>query len=301
MARVSAQWQEAVPALRRAASALTVSADDPPERLYHFTDCAGLIGIFEHKALWASLATSMNDPSEIRFGLELAHKLFDERKVVARHVDLSQVDALAAQAATEARAYVVSFCQNLNLAGQWLHYGRSGSGVAVGFYATRLVREPFALFRVLYDEAEQMQLLRSVVESVDNALDEIEPTLTSSRDKEALARVARELVADLLWKVSPRLKHPAFRAEEEWRLIAYEPKEAEPSQAIEPAYVTFFRGSAGRIVPFKKVEFNPLPAFEVVLGNSCPMRPDELGIRVLMDYKLGTRLTVNTSTVPVRA
>ena len=92
-----------------------------------------------------------------------------------------------------------------------------------------------------------------------------------------------------------------FRAEEEWRLIAYEPKEVEPSTAGEPLGVTCFRGAAGRVVPYKKVKFSPLPAFEVVLGASCPMRPEELGIRVLMDEKLGTRLVVSMSVVPVRA
>jgi hypothetical protein len=55
------------------------------------------------------------------------------------------------------------------------------------------------------------------------------------------------------------------------------------------------------VVPYKKIEYDPLPAFEVVLGASCPMRPDELGIRVLMDEKLRTRLTVSLSAVPVRA
>jgi hypothetical protein len=233
MARLSARWQEAALALRRGVAALNVSPDRPPRHLHHFTDCTGLIGIFEHKQLWASLATSMNDPSEVTFGLKLAHELFVAGTIAARHVDLTQVDLRASQLASESRAYVVSFCANLNLAGQWLHYGRSGSGVAVGFHGDRLEQRPFALFRVLYDRAEQVRLIASVIESVDSIVDEI--------------------------------------------------------------------GTAGRVVPYKKIEYDPLPAFEVVLGASCPMRPDELGIRVLMDEKLRTRLTVSLSAVPVRA
>jgi hypothetical protein len=296
----SARWKQAASALIDAAALLAASPDSPPEQLYHFTDCPGLIGIIEHRKLWASLATSMNDPSEIMFGLRLAHDLFASGKVVARNLDLSSVDLLAMQRAPDSRAYVVSFCQQVKLAGQWLHYGRSGSGVAVGFRAAGLIRAPYALFRVLYDESEQVALLRTAVAAVDDAVDTARLELTTTTETALLANVARDVLADLLWKVSPRLKDPAFRAEEEWRLIAYEPKEAEPSTVVEPLGVTYFRGAAGRVVPFKKVDFSPLPAFEVVLGASCPMRPEELGIRVLMDEKLKTRLT-SMSVVPVRA
>src|SRR5688572_16103820 len=107
----SPRWKDAAGTVIGAAARLAASPDSPPERLYHCTDCPGLIGIFEHGMLWASLATSMNDPSEIMFGLRLAHDLFAGRKVVARHVDLTSVDVLATQRASESRAYVVSFCQ----------------------------------------------------------------------------------------------------------------------------------------------------------------------------------------------
>lgn len=297
----SARWKQAASAVIDAAALLAASPDSPPEQLYHFTDCQGLIGIFEHRTLWASLATSMNDPSEIMFGLRLAHDLFASGTVAARNLDLSSVDLLAMQRASESRAYVVSFCQQVKLAGQWLHYGRSGSGVAVGFRTAGLVKAPYALFRVLYEEHEQVALLRAAVAAVDDAVDAAMPDLTDPKDVSLLTSVARDVLADLLWKVSPRLKDPAFKAEEEWRLIAYEPKEAAPSTVGEPLGVTCFRGAAGRVVPYKKVEFSPLPAFEVVLGASCPMRPEELGIRVLMDEKLGRRLTVSMSVVPVRA
>jgi hypothetical protein len=34
---------------------------DKPDRLYHFTEGAGLIGILTSRCLWASLATGVND------------------------------------------------------------------------------------------------------------------------------------------------------------------------------------------------------------------------------------------------
>ena len=39
------------------------------EPVFHFTDVAGLNGILNTKSLWASLATALEDTSEIAFAL----------------------------------------------------------------------------------------------------------------------------------------------------------------------------------------------------------------------------------------
>jgi hypothetical protein len=112
--------------------------------------------------------------------------------------------------------------------------------------------------------------------------------------------VAADLAADHLWMASPKLKHPSFEAEEEWRLIAYELRGPGAPHGKGPAGETHFRASAGRVIPFKELSFETLPAFELVLGSSCPMGPDDLGVLVLMEERLGARLTVSVSDVPVR-
>ena len=58
--------------------------------------------------------------------------------------------------------------------------------------------------------------------------------------------------ADHLWMASPKLKHPSFEAEEEWRLIAYELRGPGSPHGQGPAGETHFRASAGRVVPFKE-------------------------------------------------
>src|SRR5512145_591718 len=121
---VSSRWQRAATSLIERVGKQAASSTDPrPERLYHFTDCAGLIGIFEKRTVWASLATSLNDPSEVRYGLDLACDLFRKGSITATNFSLDGMDKLVAARADESRAYIVSFCGNLNLAGQWLHYG----------------------------------------------------------------------------------------------------------------------------------------------------------------------------------
>jgi hypothetical protein len=276
------------------------STDSRPERLYHFTDCAGLIGIFEKRTVWASLATSLNDPSEVRYGLDLACDLFRNGRVTATNFSLDGMEKLVAARADESRAYIVSFCGNLNLAGQWLHYGRSGSGVAVGFYPERLTQPPYDLFRIVYRREAQTEAINAIVRTIDETLGELLPTIEDESGRDRLKAVAADLAADHLWMVSPKLKHPSFEAEDEWRLIAYELRGPGAPHGPGPAGTTHFRASAGRVIPFKELSFETLPAFEVVLGSSCPMSTDDLGVLVLMEERFGARLTVRVSDVPVR-
>ena len=299
---VSTQWQRAATTLIDRAARLTASSTDArPERLYHFTDCAGLIGIFENKTLWASLATSLNDPSEVSYGLDLACELFRQRTITAQNFSLDGVDTLVGTRAAESRAYIISFCENLNLAGQWLHYGRSGSGVAVGFYPEHLTQAPYSLFRIVYHREHQIEAIRTIVRTIDESLNEFLPTIEDESQRDRLKKIAADVLADYLWMASPKLKHPSFAAEQEWRLIAYELRGPGEPHGEGPAGKTHFRSSAGRVVPYKKLTFGMLPAFEVVLGSSCPMGPEDLGVFVLMEEKLGARLTVRESDVPVRA
>ena len=54
--------------------------EKPPETLFHYTNCDGLVGILGTKTIWASLATSLGDASETTYALEryksrmLSHK-----------------------------------------------------------------------------------------------------------------------------------------------------------------------------------------------------------------------------------
>ena len=87
---VSSRWQRAAASLIERVGKRAASGADPrPERLYHFTDCAGLIGIFEKRTIWASLATSLNDPSEVRYGLNLACDLFRRGASLPQRISLS--------------------------------------------------------------------------------------------------------------------------------------------------------------------------------------------------------------------
>jgi hypothetical protein len=136
--------------------------------------------------------------------------------------------------------------------------------------------------------------------SVDKVLaDSLNRLIPAERAR--LIEMAAEATANYLWMAGPLIKNRCFTAEEEWRLITYDPKGEgfpENSKVTSP---TEFRDSAGRVVPYKKVKFDVLPATEIVLGASSPINPDELPLLVLMEETIGEHLKVERSKVPVRS
>ena len=183
--RVSKDWVNAQATLVELAadgfrkSAAAAHLESPPDHLFHFTDCAGLIGILRTKTLWASLATSSNDRSEMRYVRDLLHELITSKEIDTKTLSLKSLDvALDRQ---RWRVYVVSLCRRPDTALQWLHYGRSGAGVAIGFKTSHIERVPFRLSQVLYDRARQVEWCKSIVAAVDDALDKVLRTMLERR------------------------------------------------------------------------------------------------------------------------
>jgi hypothetical protein len=115
-------------------------AANAPQTLYHLTDTAGFVGIVSSKRLWASLVTSLNDASEVEYGLTLAVDILRERLASRGSAFDSAtlkylLDPSSAPPETWSERFplVISFCGDCRKSGQWLHYGRSGRGIAVGF------------------------------------------------------------------------------------------------------------------------------------------------------------------------
>ena len=277
-----------------------------PKSVFHFTDCGGLIGVIADQTLWASLATALNDLSEMTYGVERGRTLLKHGGLKVSALPLGRVEVFLDRTKApiewgmEWRTYVTSFCEVADTAAVWLHYGRNGLGVAVGFDPSRMEQDPYDFFPVLYDKSEQDALLRDIVEATDRALVDALTTAKTSGERDVLVSLASDWTANAIWMAAPRMKDVAFESEQEWRLVTYEPFGPGVPEGFQTHLETFFRPVANRVVPYKKLRYDPLPATEIVLGHSSPMLDTETALAVLMEKSLKTRLPVSRSRVTVR-
>lgn len=116
---------------------VTAHKDEPI--LYRYTDDQGLRGILEHGTLWLSDVFSMNDPSEIRYGLRFGtdrvNKLIN--MALPEHAFFANVfnDFIDAGAPQSGHYSICCFGRadpNEDL-GQWRAYADDGRGFALGF------------------------------------------------------------------------------------------------------------------------------------------------------------------------
>ena len=151
-------------------------------RLYHYTDLAGLRGILRDRSLWCTQIYSLNDPSEIEYGLAVVKRVIDNiistgstetafLEKLKRFISMSYGPLLD--------PYTISFSENDDLLSQWRAYANEGRGYSIGFEFSDLTqicaqpattpadpsqliqdRYPF-LRKVVYDPTEQESLVES--------------------------------------------------------------------------------------------------------------------------------------------
>jgi hypothetical protein len=279
--------------------------DHIPERLYHFCDSNAMASVIQHRTLWASLATCLNDASEVEFGLSRARNLIESILATKNSAFLRHTKQLINESIIQ--PYIACFCPSADRALHWLHYGRSGSGVALGLDGARVVpNDQFILVRVSYDiDAFDVRILR-VIAAFEQEIQRLKPEMMAFSAAE-MEKFAAKLMAVLVGGMVAFLKDPAFAAEEEWRLVCTEldanwmPDDVLPKPPSKDMRVT----QTGRLVPYRKIVYgdDSFPLTEIVLGHSCVVRAEkDPGLSVLLrqSFKKELMPKVRVADVPVR-
>ena len=278
-----------------------------PEPLYHFTDVTALKAIVTTRKIRASLATSLNDASEGSYGLTLALRMLRERSIEEGSYEDMLVNVIESPTSLpgflqyDMFPLVVCFCASNDTSSQWMHYGRSGRGVAIGFNPKSLEQVTgLALWKIDYDLVSQRRRIQAVIDA-GRAVFESDKQAVQS-DLGVGAMTAAHVVWLQLRLLAAELKHPSFSCEDEWRLLGHEVSSSGKllsNEASSKGPIEHRISDDGRLVPYKDL---PLPDSEdviasVVLGYSSSLDINAVKL-LLLDRTLRAR--VLRSEVPVR-
>jgi hypothetical protein len=193
---------------------------DPPDKVYHYTTAAGFNGIAREAMLRATNFGYLNDPSELRYGRNLALQLLESAARSGPGGDLIAQTGCALEAKAVSETYVSCFTTLGDDPKLWMEYCGSGpERYCISFDGRKMASEfntrPGGRFaRVLYKPAEQEQLIASLVER----------TLTFV-EKQEISPESWDGVADALVRAIsmrlPELKDPKHKHESEWRIIRW--------------------------------------------------------------------------------
>lgn len=221
----------------------------PQPVAYHYTDGAGLLGIIEHKSLWATHIRCLNDESEYREAGQFFQRAIESAKSNAALNDAQKRILDAALNPIPAvkdennsghnEPYVPWFVVSLSLSkddlSQWRGYSRGSEKFALGFDLNHLARlttqwtseqNKEGLFTiqsflspVLYQESEKKYLTEKVVEFMC-ARYPVDEAQFEGDDKAEYAQSWAYHYLVFAIALAPLMKNARFEAEKEWRLIA---------------------------------------------------------------------------------
>jgi hypothetical protein len=197
-----------------------------PPLLYHYTTAEGFLGIVQSRTLWATHIHYLNDAQEYHHAADLAARVLrqraaaagpDEGAMLGRLSDVTDLHRMVEQSICVASLSAVG--DDLS---QWRAYCPNGTGYSLGFVSEDLAAEAagqkFSLARCLYDEAEQREAITRALEEVRRSAPWAR-ALAHPHQREAHVEFFKAWL-NAFALLAPTFKHPAFRHEQEWRLVS---------------------------------------------------------------------------------
>lgn len=274
-----------------------------PEVLWHYTSCGTLLKILEGDTLWASHISCLNDASESILLFDMLY----ERSAQDAELDEQLKECIALQKAKDyaqrSNVFLTSFCVNGDDLNLWRAYAPDG-GAAIGFKTGQIIDGIWASVReenagalprihilpVVYKEDKKNKLVSGLVEAIRG----FSRRAPKDTDFAVWFRKMWVLWESQLLAIAPLIKHHAFHAEREWRLVAA----VDESLSARIRY----RERNHALLPYFPIELsNGLPIAEIRVG---PHRYQELTWRsidrLVRSKAYSESVTVSESKIPFR-
>jgi hypothetical protein len=268
-----------------------VSAVPDKKRIYHYTSQAGLLGIVQSKALWASSIRHLNDSVEFGYSIELVRENLGRRLGAERGPwNGFYGEVLNSLGAVEGQMlFVASFSEEGDLLSQWRAYTPNAIGFSLGFESRDLLHiaagRGFGLLRCVYDRLEQDALLDDLIDTAGN----------DAMRQGALSALEAFLLG--FYMLAPAFKHPSFSEEREWRLVS---GLVSPDDAA-----TKFRRGKSMLIPYSEIELTDdrgkMPIGEIIVGPTPHMHEAITSVRYLAISRGLASCRVEGSRTPYRA
>jgi hypothetical protein len=272
------------------------------DTLFHYTNAAGLLGILDRSAFWATDLRFLNDAQEAIYAhdlfveavrsadnpaLQAGHPAYDDPQPFGQVFAEYKKLVAAELNSPDFPVYVTCFCESGDLLSQWRAYG-SDHGYAIEVKADALKTAVHQI--VGYPPGKSLMQVRygpdAAADVVSTAMQEI------SKDTNlGGAGVHAHYMALRLTAMLAGVKHPGFREECEWRVVAAFERE-------EPELVKF-RSTPMAIVPYIEVAVARDAIVTIRVGPGRHVDVREAGVRRLL-RKLDCGAGVLHSEVPLR-
>jgi hypothetical protein len=284
---------------------------DLQKSLYHYSGIGALLGIANSETLWASNVYYLNDGEEVIYAKKIFKKLVAEKQLQVRGDKAEFLrqfcEWLEPFSGGAFNLFVFSLSEEQNLLSQWRSYTPHGRGVSIGFspFIVRKIAEKNSLkiAKCHYERQEHLEVMNALLEKMIVTFDQHFPNI-DPKDFPGHQRYHPflERFRGNILQVFAIIKNPAFKEEQEWRLISgYFPKYT--VQEIK------YREGASMLVPYIELKLErwhdlPQHSHPVFFESVClgPSPHSNLSFNALSQFLSNRKvahMTIN-SNVPYR-
>jgi hypothetical protein len=274
--------------------------------IFHYTSLEGLLGIIESKSIWATNILYLNDASEMNYSIGLLREQIINFQSEIRNAFLSVLTSPFFETliviiedgdfipSGRHSYFVFSFSEEKDQLSQWRGYCPGGIGFSLGFKFSKLKecvqQQGYYISRCIYDEKEQGDQLREIIKSTSGLIS-LRKDAGDSKEK-----VFVDLIRKFI-KLAPTFKHPKFKEEKEWRIIAG-PQSKNDNKLIK------YRPGQSMIVPYIEI-FLPtdgehLLIDQIIVGPTHEPELSKASVEMLLKSKKVKFDEVQFSTIPYR-
>ncbi|UJW86041.1 DUF2971 domain-containing protein [Devosia sp. SL43] len=279
-----------------------------PAQLFHYTNTFGLIKIVSERTIRLTDSLFLNDKTEVRYGADL---IWERLKVFTKDWPIGRDLALARRVVREATKYSISdrlavFCMSGHgeLLNQFRDYGKGVQAFSVAFEPQELMNQLAyqvpadelvypAIIKVIYDQVSQARIVDNLLARLYAKAKELaqDKTITLSERRDLIGMAASQLHYCMV-----QFKHPAFEAEQEYRLVVTLPDLTSANIPVE------FDESPMGPRPYYLLRFRKglLPISGLIVGPGDHTDVALAGARLLLEAKVPTLVPVSIMDAPLR-
>lgn len=288
---------------------ITMSAERNIMIGYYYCSLNTFLNILKNEEIYLSDPLKMNDNLEIKWYLDRLNeeKGSDEEfgSTLQRMRMRSGVDFTCEELAKhledkgQKSIYISCFSKSSDLLSQWRAYADDGMGVAIGFDLDMLASADNIFVReIIYADDVVQEECESTLEIVADSMPTVLSEYKAFNREEQIDIILNELIAELA-----RFKNPAFKEEEEVRLIYCEDlkfeKILDEAGAFERPFVwkklehDFRTVGANNITEFVKLKYESSCIKDICIGPKCLLSEED--VKNIFQSLIGTAPTVSYS------
>jgi Protein of unknown function (DUF2971) len=219
----------------------------PIDFLFHYTTIETFLNITKTNELWLSHASYMNDPNEIKFGIDIILGIL-KRKSICEIVirTLEKQKNIHEEFSLDLKrdlAFIFSLSEKKDQLSQWMQYADSGNGICLGFINKKLLSTFSPLIPLNKHMYFPVQYYSSDIQaSSSNILDFEESIINYYKEIDEYAQKNniendqqfQMAVYEMTKLVASFIKNDFYEQESEWRFVLFAGR-GENTISIKPA------------------------------------------------------------------